>query len=67
MTTNPARLDADVPHLLTVHEVAQRLGVSRSKVYELVATRALVAYRPGGRIRITPDAVRRYLEQTRVT
>jgi excisionase family DNA binding protein len=38
--------------LLTVVEVAQILGVSRSKVYELLYSRALVSVKIGGSRRI---------------
>lgn len=55
-----------LPVLLRAPEVAQLLGLSRSKVYELVACGALRAFRPGGRIRVSEAEVRVYLERSRV-
>jgi excisionase family DNA binding protein len=55
-----------LPRLLSVRETSRLLAVSASKVYELVASRELPAFRPGGRIRISQDAIRIYLERTRV-
>ena len=55
-----------LPVLLSVQRVAELLGVSRSKVYELIAARELEAYRPGGRLRVTSHAVAALLEKTRV-
>jgi len=60
------RRPASVAELLTVDEVADLLRLSRSKVYELVASRTLPAYRPGGRIRVPAEAVRDYLGRSRV-
>jgi len=56
-----------LPRLLSVREVSRALGVSISKVYELVAAHELGAFRPGGRIRIPEGAVLEYLERTRVS
>ena len=58
--------DVGLPMLLSVQRVAELLGVSRSKVYELIAARELEAYRPGGRLRVTTGAVAALLEKTRV-
>lgn len=55
-----------LPVLLSVQRVAELLGMSRSKVYELIAARELEAYRPGGRLRVTTKAVAALLEKTRV-
>jgi excisionase family DNA binding protein len=55
-----------LPRLLSVRETSRVLAVSQSKVYELVASRELAAFRPGGRIRVSLDAIRSYLERTRV-
>ena len=55
-----------LPLLLTVNQVAEALRLSRSKVYEMVASGDLEAYRPGGRLRIAADAVARLLDRSRV-
>ena len=55
-----------VPRLLSVREVAQSLGLSRSRVYEMISTGELEAYRPGGRIRVAADAVVELLERTKL-
>lgn len=55
-----------LPALLTVNQVAEALRLSRSKVYEMVASGDLEAYRPGGRLRIAADAVARLLDRSRV-
>ena len=55
-----------IPELMTVNEVAAALRLSRSRVYELIATGDLLAYRPGGRIRIPAEAVRTFLRDSRL-
>jgi len=55
-----------LPALLTVNQVAEALRLSKSKVYEMVASGDLEAYRPGGRLRIAADAVARLLDRSRV-
>jgi excisionase family DNA binding protein len=62
----PERRPTAVPELLTVDEVAQALRLSRSKVYELIASRQLRAFRPGGRIRIPAEAVWDFLKDSRL-
>ncbi len=62
----PPSLD-DLPDLLSVDEVAQVLRISRSKVYELVASRELQAYKPGGRLRVQKKAVREFLRDSRLS
>ena len=39
-------------HLLRVSDVARLLGLSRSRVYELIATRELPATKIGGALRV---------------
>ncbi len=55
-----------VRQLLSVKEVAQLLGLSRSKLYEMIAAGDLEAYRLGGRIRVPTHAVAELLEKTRL-
>jgi excisionase family DNA binding protein len=52
--------------LLSVQDIARLLGLSRSKVYQLIAAGDLQAYRPGGRIRVPVEAVVALLEKTKV-
>lgn len=65
--TSPKRESREpIPQLLTVDEVATALRLSRSQVYELVATRSLEACRVGGRIRIPARAVSQLIEQSKI-
>jgi len=66
VSPQPSPRSARIPDLLTVDEVAEALRLSRSKVYELIASRRLPAYRPGGRIRIPAKAVMELLRDSRV-
>jgi excisionase family DNA binding protein len=47
--------------LESVQKTAARLGVRRRKVYDLVASGDLPAYRIGGQIRISPQAIADWL------
>lgn len=62
----PRPRPTSIPELLTVEEVAATLRLSRSKIYELIASRCLLALRPGGRIRVPADSVKEYLRLSRV-
>ncbi len=66
-SSNPRLSLDDLPDLLSVGEVAEVLRISRSKVYELVASRQLPAYKPGGRLRIQKKAVREFLRDSRLS
>lgn len=55
-----------IPRLLSVRETSKALGISTSKVYELIASRQLAAYRPGGRIKVPVQAIRAYLNETQI-
>jgi excisionase family DNA binding protein len=48
---------ADTPHLMTVREVAQRLRISRSFAYELVARGELESVRIGRRVLVPTTSV----------
>jgi excisionase family DNA binding protein len=63
---NKSLSSVSLPALLTVNQVADALQLSRSKVYELVASGDLDAYRPGGRLRIPAEAVVKLLDRSRV-
>jgi excisionase family DNA binding protein len=52
--------------MLSVAGAAERLGVSRSVVYRLVAAREITFCRVGGAIRIEERAVEEYLAAVRV-
>ncbi len=63
-----ALTDPDVP-LLKPHEVARRLGVSRSWVYEAARAGRMPCVRlggPDGPVRFVPEDVEGWLEQTRL-
>lgn len=47
--------------LLTVTETAARLSVSRRTVYDLIASGRMPAFRVGGQIRLSPEAVADWL------
>ena len=49
--------------LLRVPEVAENLGISRAKVYELMASGQLPSLRIGHSRRIPAEAIRRFIEQ----
>jgi excisionase family DNA binding protein len=49
--------------LLTPEEVADVLGVGRSKVYELMGSRALRSVKLGHARRVTTTALREYIEE----
>lgn len=51
--------------MLTVKEVAERLNVSQSFVYKLVAGGQLQSHRFGNVIRVAEDQLGEFLEQTR--
>ena len=53
------------PKLLRVSEVAERLELAASKVYELVERRKLSHHRLEGAIRISEDQIMEYLEETK--
>jgi len=50
--------------MLTVKQLAHRLGLSTSKCYELIARGEIVHYRMGGSIRVSEDQLKAYLERT---
>lgn len=50
--------------MLTVTEAAARLGIGRSKVYELAHRRdGLRAYKVGSQLRFKPEEVEGYMRQ----
>ena len=51
----------ELPRLMTVREVAERLRLSRSKVYELINLRELRTVKIGRCVRIPETAVRELL------
>jgi excisionase family DNA binding protein len=64
---------ADVPKFLNAMEVARRLRVSRSTVYNLISSGRLTAHRNGGGkvrprgVRIPESAVEAYLNGSLIT
>ena len=55
--------DMKSPRLLSVGEVAESLGVSTAKVYQLIRKGELEAVNLGRLYRVTPSAIERMLEQ----
>ena len=51
------------PLLLNVPQVAKLLGLSRTKVYELIATEGLPVVRFGRAVRVSFTALQQWLDQ----
>jgi excisionase family DNA binding protein len=51
---------------MTVKQASQRLGISPSRLYQLVAARQIVHYRIGGKIIFQEDDVAAFLAGCRV-
>lgn len=51
--------------LLKVSDVATRLSLSASKIYELVESRRISHHKIGGAIRISEEQLTEFLEETR--
>jgi excisionase family DNA binding protein len=60
MNTTPTGLDR---LLLRPIEVAETLGVGRSKAYELIACGAIPSIRIGGSVRVPSEALRAWIER----
>lgn len=62
MTKQGLRL-AEVPDLLTVHEVARVLRIGRNTAYALVRSGRVRSLRIGRAVRVPKEALRRFLEE----
>jgi excisionase family DNA binding protein len=51
---------------MTVGEAAKQIGISESKLYQLVAARAIAHYRVGGKILFQPSDIASFLAKCRV-
>jgi len=51
---------------MTVNEAAKRIGISASKLYQLVGARRIAHYRVGGKIIFAESDVEAYLATCRV-
>ena len=51
--------------MLKVSQVAKRLNLSGSKVYELIEQGKLFHHRMGGAIRVSEEQLQRFLEETK--
>ena len=58
---------SDDPELITIPVAAARLGLSRSKLYELIADGELPTVRIGRARRIAVDDLRLFISQRRVS
>lgn len=62
MSTHNDTIGQSAPLLLTVEQAAQVLAISRSKIYALIQSGELPSLRIGGSRRVTPSAVRAFVE-----
>jgi excisionase family DNA binding protein len=53
------------PRLLTIAQAAERLGLSRSKLYELIAAGEISTVRIGRSRRIIPDDLASFIDSRR--
>lgn len=51
------------PLLLTIPDVARRLGLGRTKVYELIAREGLPVVRFGRAVRVSVTSLQQWIEQ----
>ena len=51
---------------MTVTEAARKIGISTSKLYQLVAARQIAHYRVGGKIVFSEDDITSFLASCRV-
>jgi len=51
------------PMLLNISQVAKSLGLSRTKVYALIASDGLPVVRFGRAVRVSPSSLERWLQQ----
>jgi excisionase family DNA binding protein len=51
---------------MTIAQAAEKIGISSSKLYQLVAARAITHYRVGGRILLSEADIDAYLASCRV-
>ena len=54
---------APEPLLLNISQVAKLLGLSRTKVYALIATEGLPVIPFGRALRVSPESLRQWLQQ----
>ena len=55
-------METHAARLLRVPEIAARLQISKSKVYELIETGAMPHYRIGGSVRVAEEQLAAYLD-----
>lgn len=67
MTRTSRHRSADADALLSVPQVAERLGVSPMTVYRLLDAGELAEHRIGKMRRVAPEDLAAYLAATRVT
>ncbi len=56
-------IETSQPLLLTVPQVAKTLGLSRTKVYALIATEGLPIVRFGRAVRVSPASLQRWVQR----
>jgi excisionase family DNA binding protein len=55
--------DIPQPILLTIAQVSKSLGLSRTKIYALIATEGLPVIRFGRAVRVSPTSLQQWLQQ----
>lgn len=55
----------DLPRLFTIRDVSERLNISTKTVRRLIESKALVAHRIGGQLRIADDDLLAYIRMRR--
>jgi excisionase family DNA binding protein len=63
--THPPEVRDRCRLMLRVKQVADRLNLSQSKVYELIEAGELPHHRFGGAIRVSEEQIAEYLEETK--
>ena len=56
-------IETSQPLLLTVTQVAKTLGLSRTKVYALIATEGLPVVRFGRAVRVSPASLQQWVQR----
>jgi len=63
---NGGKMEKESRILLKPHEVSDRLGIGRSRTYEMLTTGELPSIRIGKSIRVPVDALRKWVEDKEV-
>lgn len=61
--TAPPKVDEGQKQLIDAADLSDRLGLTKTKIYELVRTRAIPHIRIGNRVFFRPAAIDEWLDQ----